>query len=114
MTPNGGGEATGELKAKIEEDFGSFDAFREQFKAAALTQFGSGWAWLVADEVGGKLSIMKTANADTPVAHGKIAVLTCDVWEHAYYIDYRNVRPDYMNGFWALVNWDFVAQNLAK
>lgn len=108
MTPNGGGEATGELKAKIEEDFGSFDAFREQFKAAALTQFGSGWAWLVADEVGGKLSIMKTANADTPVAHGKIAVLTCDVWEHAYYIDYRNARPSYVDTFLdKLVNWDY-------
>lgn len=109
MTPNnGGGEATGDLKAKIEEDFGSYDKFRAEFKAAATSQFGSGWAWLVADSEGGKLSIMKTANADTPLAHGKVAVLTCDVWEHAYYIDYRNRRPDYVDTFLdKLVNWDY-------
>ncbi|MGP5272773.1 superoxide dismutase [Psychrobacter faecalis] len=109
MTPdNGGGEPTGDLKAKIEEDFGSYDKFREEFKNAAVTQFGSGWAWLVADTEGGKLSIMKTANADTPMAHGKVAVLTCDVWEHAYYIDYRNRRPDYVDTFLdKLVNWDY-------
>ena len=109
MTPtNGGGEPTGDLKAKIEEDFGSYDKFREEFKNAALTQFGSGWAWLVADKVGGKLSIAKTANADTPLAHDQIAVLTCDVWEHAYYIDYRNRRPDYVDTFLdKLVNWDY-------
>ncbi|BBI69466.1 superoxide dismutase [Psychrobacter sp. KH172YL61] len=94
MTPtNGGGEPTGDLKAKIEEDFGSYDKFREEFKNAATSQFGSGWAWLVADKVGGKLSIAKTGNADTPLAHDQVAVLTCDVWEHAYYIDYRNRRP---------------------
>jgi Fe-Mn family superoxide dismutase len=109
MTPdNGGGEPTGDLKAKIEEDFGSYDKFREEFKNAALTQFGSGWAWLVADKVGGKLSIAKTANADTPLAHDQIAVLTCDVWEHAYYVDYRNRRPDYVDTFLdKLVNWDY-------
>ncbi|WP_434352853.1 superoxide dismutase [Psychrobacter sp. HD31] len=108
MTPNGGGEATGDLQAKIAEDFGSFENFREEFKNAALTQFGSGWAWLVADEVGGKLSIIKTANADTPLAHGKVAVLTCDVWEHAYYVDYRNARPNYVDTFLdKLVNWDY-------
>lgn len=108
MTPSGGGEATGALKDKITEDFGSFEKFVEEFKAAAGGQFGSGWAWLVADEVNGKLSVMKTANADTPMAHGKIAVLTCDVWEHAYYIDYRNRRPDYVATFLEkLVNWDF-------
>ena len=108
MTPNGGGQPTGDLQAKIEADFGSYDKFREEFKNAALTQFGSGWAWLVADSVGGKLSIMKTANADTPMAHGKVAVLTCDVWEHAYYIDYRNRRPDYVDTFLdKLVNWDY-------
>lgn len=108
LTPNGGGEPTGDLKAKIEEAFGSYAKFREEFKNAALTQFGSGWAWLVADEVGGKLSIMKTANADTPMAHGKVAVLTCDVWEHAYYIDYRNRRPDYVDTFLdKLVNWEY-------
>ena len=109
MTPtNGGGEPTGDLKAKIEEDFGSYDKFREEFKNAALTQFGSGWAWLVADKVGGKLSIAKTANADTPLAHDQVAVLTCDVWEHAYYVDYRNRRPDYVDTFLdKLVNWDY-------
>lgn len=108
MTPNGGGQATGALKAKIEADFGSYEKFREEFKNAALTQFGSGWAWLVADGFNGKLSIMKTANADTPLAHGKVAVLTCDVWEHAYYVDYRNRRPDYVDTFLdKLVNWDY-------
>ncbi len=108
LTANGGGEPTGELKAKIEEDFGSYAKFREEFKNAAIAQFGSGWAWLVADSVGGKLSIMKTANADTPLAHGKVAVLTCDVWEHAYYIDYRNRRPDYVDTFLdKLVNWEY-------
>lgn len=108
MTPNGGGEATGDLKAKIEEAFGSYAKFREEFKNAAVGQFGSGWAWLVADSVGGKLSIMKTSNADTPMVHGKVAVLTCDVWEHAYYIDYRNRRPDYVDTFLdKLVNWDY-------
>ena len=103
MTPNGGGEPTGDLKAKIEEAFGSYAKFREEFKNAAVSQFGSGWAWLVADKVNGSLSIMKTANADTPMAHGKVAVLTCDVWEHAYYIDYRNRRPDYVDT--SLINW---------
>ena len=109
MTPeNGGGAPTGDLQAKIDEDFGSYDKFREEFKNAATSQFGSGWAWLVADSEGGKLSIMKTANADTPLAHGKVAVLTCDVWEHAYYIDYRNRRPDYVDTFLdKLVNWDY-------
>ena len=107
-TENGGGEPTGDLKGKIEEDFGSYDKFREEFKNAALTQFGSGWAWVVADKVGGKLSIAKTANADTPLAHDQVAVLTCDVWEHAYYIDYRNRRPDYVDTFLdKLVNWDY-------
>ena len=109
MTPdNGGGEPTGDLKGKIEEDFGSYDKFREEFKNAATSQFGSGWAWLVTDKVGGKLTIMKTSDADNPLAHDKIAVLTCDVWEHAYYIDYRNRRPDYVDTFLdKLVNWDY-------
>ena len=108
LTANGGGEPTGDLKAKIEEAFGSYAKFREEFKNAAVSQFGSGWAWLVADSVGGKLSITKTANADTPVAHNQVAVLTCDVWEHAYYIDYRNRRPDYVDTFLdKLVNWDY-------
>ena len=108
LTANGGGEPTGDLKAKIEEAFGSYAKFREEFKNAAVSQFGSGWAWLVADSVGGKLSIIKTANADTPLAHNQVAVLTCDVWEHAYYIDYRNRRPDYVDTFLdKLVNWDY-------
>ncbi|WP_290000229.1 superoxide dismutase [Faucicola atlantae] len=108
MTPNGGGEPTGELKDKINEAFGSYAKFREEFKNAAVSQFGSGWAWLVADSEGGKLSIMKTSNADTPMVHGKVVVLTCDVWEHAYYIDYRNRRPDYVDTFLDnLVNWEY-------
>ena len=108
LTANGGGEPTGDLKAKIEEAFGSYAKFREEFKNAAVSQFGSGWAWLVADSVGGQLSISKTANADTPLAHNQVAVLTCDVWEHAYYIDYRNRRPDYVDTFLDnLVNWDY-------
>ena len=108
LTANGGGEPTGDLKAKIEEAFGSYAKFREEFKNAAVSQFGSGWAWLVADSVGGQLSIIKTANADTPLAHNQVAVLTYDVWEHAYYIDYRNRRPDYVDTFLdKLVNWDY-------
>ena len=108
MKQNGGGKPTGALAAKIDEDFGSYDKFAEQFTQAATTQFGSGWAWLVADEVNGKLSIFKTGNADTPLAHGKVAVLTIDVWEHAYYIDFRNVRPKYISTFLeSLVNWDY-------
>jgi len=113
MKPNGGGEPTGDLKVRIDEDFGSYQEFREQFKQACLTQFGSGWAWLVLE--GGKLKIMKTGNADTPVAHGKNTLLTCDVWEHAYYLDYQNRRPDYVDTFLNhLVNWDFVAGQLEK
>ncbi len=112
MAPNGGGAPTGDLAAKIDAAFGSYDAFKEQFKAACLTQFGSGWAWLVADDAG-NLEIMKTANADLPMAHGKKALLTCDVWEHAYYIDFRNARPGYVDTFLAsLVNWDFVSSQL--
>ena len=112
MKPGGGGAPTGELAAKIDADFGSFDAFKEQFKAAGATQFGSGWAWLVLDN--GTLKITKTGNADLPLAHGQKALLTMDVWEHAYYLDYQNRRPDYMTTFLdKLVNWDFVAANLA-
>jgi Fe-Mn family superoxide dismutase len=112
MKPNGGGKPTGELAKRIEEDFGGYDKFAEAFKQAATTQFGSGWAWLV--EEGGKLKITKTGNADLPMAHGQKALLTCDVWEHAYYLDYQNKRPDYVSVFLdKLVNWDFVAKNLA-
>ena len=112
IKPGGGGAPTGALAEKIAADFGSYEAFAEQFKAAGATQFGSGWAWLVLD--GGTLKITKTANADLPLAHGQTALLTMDVWEHAYYLDYQNRRPDYMTTFLdKLVNWDFVAANLA-
>ena len=106
-------EPSAELKAAIESAFGSIDAFKEQFSKAAIGQFGSGWAWLVRDR-GGKLAIEATGNADTPVRHGRTPLLTCDVWEHAYYIDYRNARPKYVESFWGLVNWAFVSENYAK
>ena len=111
LTPNGGGEPKGKLADAITKNFGSFDAFKEQFTQAAATTFGSGWAWLVRDDAGA-LKIISTSNAATPMTEGLTALLTCDVWEHAYYIDYRNARPDYINAFWALVNWDFAASNL--
>lgn len=111
MKANGGGAPTGALLDKIKSDFGSLDKFVEEFKAAAATQFGSGWAWLVSD--GGKLKVVKTSNADTPIAHGLKPLLTIDVWEHAYYLDYQNKRPDYISTFCdKLINWDFVASNL--
>jgi Fe-Mn family superoxide dismutase len=112
MKPGGGGAPGGALAEKIAADFGSFEAFVEQFKAAGATQFGSGWAWLVLD--GGSLKVTKTGNADLPLAHGQKALLTMDVWEHAYYLDYQNRRPDYISTFLdKLVNWEFVAANLA-
>lgn len=111
LSPQGGGEPTGELAEKVTADFGSFDALKETFTKAALTQFGSGWAWLVKDD-NGKLSVCATANADTPLTDGKTPLLTCDVWEHAYYIDTRNARAEYLKNFWALANWDFAASNL--
>ncbi|QSQ25353.1 superoxide dismutase [Pyxidicoccus parkwayensis] len=112
MKPNGGGRPTGELADAINRDFGSFEKFREEFANAATTQFGSGWAWLVVE--GGKLKVTKTGNADLPMKHGQKALLTIDVWEHAYYIDFRNARPKYIDTFLEkLVNWDFVAKNLA-
>ena len=112
MKPGGGGAPSGALAAKIDADFGSFDAFKEQFKTAGATQFGSGWAWLVLDN--GTLKVTKTGNADLPLAHGQKALLTMDVWEHAYYLDYQNRRPDYITTVLdKLVNWDFVAANLA-
>jgi Fe-Mn family superoxide dismutase len=113
MKKNGGGKPSGELLKKIEEDFGSFEDFVTKFKEAGTTQFGSGWAWLVLD--GTKLKIVKTANALTPITDGLKPLMTCDVWEHAYYIDYRNKRPDYLVAFLDhLVNWDFASSNLAK
>lgn len=113
MKPNGGGTPTGELAAKIDADFGSFDKFVEEFKNAGATQFGSGWAWLVLDN--GTLKVTKTGNADNPITAGQTPLLTMDVWEHAYYLDYQNKRPAYIDDFLGkLVNWDFVAQNLAN
>ncbi|MBW4540531.1 MAG: superoxide dismutase [Myxacorys chilensis ATA2-1-KO14] len=113
LSPNGGGSPTGDLAAKIDAAFGSLDKFKEEFSAAAATQFGSGWAWLVDD--GGTLKITKTANAENPLVHGQKPLLTLDVWEHAYYLDYQNARPAFIKNFLDnLVNWDFVAQNLAS
>ncbi len=112
MAPSGGGEPTGAGAEAINSAFGSYGDFRTKFAEAATTQFGSGWAWLVDD--GSKLDIVKTANADLPMKHSQKALLTIDVWEHAYYIDYRNARPNYINTFLdSLVNWDFVAGNMA-
>ena len=111
MSPNGGGKPTGDVLAKIEESFGSYENFATEFKNAGATQFGSGWAWLVLEE--GKLKITKTANAKTPLTTSATPLMTMDVWEHAYYLDYQNSRPNYMNIFLEkLVNWDFVAKNL--
>jgi Fe-Mn family superoxide dismutase len=111
LKPGGGGQPTGDLLAAINRDLGGFEKFKADFINAALTQFGSGWAWLVLD--GGKLAITKTANADLPLKHGQRALLTLDVWEHAYYIDYRNARAKYAEVFFSnLVNWDFATANL--
>ena len=104
MVPDGGQEPKGELKDRIERDFGSYDKFKEDFKNAAVSQFGSGWAWLVEGK-DGKLQVIKTSNADTPLAHGLTPIVTCDVWEHAYYLGYQNRRGDYFESWWRLVNW---------
>lgn len=112
MKSGGGGQPTGALADKINADFGSFEKFVEEFKAAGATQFGSGWAWLVLDN--GTLKVTKTSNAGNPMTEGQIPLLTMDVWEHAYYLDYQNKRPAYMDTFMSsLVNWDFVAANFA-
>lgn len=112
MKPGGGGQPSGDLFKKIEADFGSFDKFAEAFKTAGATQFGSGWAWLVLDN--GSLKVTKTGNADNPLTHGQVPLLTMDVWEHAYYLDYQNKRPDYISTFLQkVINWDFAAHNLA-
>lgn len=112
MKPGGGGSPSGELAGALDREFGSFQAFREQFSKAGATLFGSGWTWLVHD--GGALKITQTSNADLPMRHGQVALLTMDVWEHAYYIDFRNARPSYIDAFVDhLIDWDFVAQNLA-
>lgn len=108
LSPNGGGEPTGELAEEIKNTFGSFDQFKEKFAAAAAGRFGSGWAWLVVNN--GKLEITSTPNQDSPLSEGKTPVLGLDVWEHAYYLNYQNRRPDYISAFWNVVNWDEVAR----
>ncbi len=113
MSPNGGGEPTGELATALEKAFGSIDNFKEKFTEKALTQFGSGWAWLVKNK-DGALEVVNTLNANNPLTDGKKPLLTCDVWEHAYYIDTRNDRGKYVSNFWQLVNWDFAAENFSK
>jgi Fe-Mn family superoxide dismutase len=111
IKPSGGGQPSGELADKIAADFGSFDKFKEEFKTAAATQFGSGWAWLVLDK--SSLKVVKTSNAENPLAMGLTPLLTIDVWEHAYYLDYQNKRPDYIETFISsLINWDFVAEQM--
>lgn len=111
LAKNGGGAPSGELAEAINSAFGSFDQFKEEFAKAATTRFGSGWAWLVVD--GGKLSITSTPNQDTPVMEGKTPILGLDVWEHAYYLNYQNKRPDYIAAFWNVVNWDEVSKRYA-
>ena len=109
LSPDGGGEPSGALADAINQAFGSFAAFKEKFSTSAATNFGSGWTWLVKTDDGG-VEIVNTSNAATPISEGRTCVLTCDVWEHAYYIDYRNARPKYLEAFWSLVNWDFASQ----
>lgn len=110
LSPNGGGMPTGSLANAIERAFGSFEEFKEAFTKCAVTTFGSGWAWLVKNK-DGSLALVSTSNAGCPLTEGQTPILTCDVWEHAYYIDYRNARPKYLEAFWALVNWDFASAN---
>jgi Fe-Mn family superoxide dismutase len=112
LAPNAGGQPTGKLLDAINSAFGSFDAFKEKFTQTALTTFGSGWAWLV-QRPDGSLALVSTSNAATPLTGEDRALLTCDVWEHAYYVDYRNARAKYVEAFWNLVNWDFVAKQMA-
>lgn len=112
LSPQGGGAPKGALADAIHATWGSFDEFKAAFTQTALTTFGSGWAWLVKTPQGG-LALVSTSNAATPLNTDKTPLLTCDVWEHAYYIDYRNSRPNYLTAFWNLVNWDFAAQNFA-
>ena len=113
FSPKGGGEPKGHLAEAIERDFGSFDKFKADFSAAAATVFGSGWAWLVKDNKG-KLSIVKESNAGNPLRNGHTPLLTCDVWEHAYYLDVQNRRPDYIATFWKLIDWSIVADRFGK
>jgi Fe-Mn family superoxide dismutase len=112
LSPDGGGEPGGDLGAAIAEKFGSLDSFKEEFKAAGLARFGSGWAWLVHD--GSGLAVVSTPNQDSPVSEGSVPLLGCDVWEHAYYLKYQNKRPDYIDAFWNVVNWDYVAERFSS
>lgn len=112
MAPNAGGAPTGSLKDAIDETFGSFENFKNEFKTAATGRFGSGWAWLVVDN--GKLAIISTANQDSPLMEGKTPIIGLDVWEHAYYLKYKNVRPDYIAAFWEVVNWDKANEHFEK
>jgi Fe-Mn family superoxide dismutase len=112
LSPQGGGEPTGALKQAIDKKFGSFEEFKKQFTATCVGTFGSGWGWLVKTPAG-ELELVSTSNAATPLTTANKALLTCDVWEHAYYIDYRNSRPNYMAAFWNLVNWEFASKNFA-
>ena len=111
LSPNGGGAPSGKLAEAIDKAFGSFDAFREEFTKLSIGTFGSGWGWLV-QRPDGALGLVSTSNAATPITGDDTPLLTCDVWEHAYYIDYRNARPKYVESFWNLVNWDFVVGNM--
>jgi Fe-Mn family superoxide dismutase len=112
MSPTGGGNPSGALATALDEAFGSFEGFKDTFTKAAATRFGSGWAWLV-KKADGSLDLVSTSNAGTPLTTDAKPLLTCDVWEHAYYVDYRNARPKYVESFWNLVNWDFAAANFA-
>jgi len=113
LSPNGGGEPSGALADAINSTFGSFDKFKDEFSKTSITTFGSGWGWLV-KKSDGSLALSSTSNAGTPMTEDQTALLTCDVWEHAYYIDFRNARPKYLEAFWNLVNWDFVSANFEK
>jgi Fe-Mn family superoxide dismutase len=112
MSPDGGGEPGGELGSAISETFGSFDSFKEEFKNAGIARFGSGWAWLVKDSSG--LAVISTPNQDSPISDGTTPLLGADVWEHAYYLKYQNKRPEYLDAFWNVVNWDYVAERFAS
>lgn len=112
MSPNGGGEPTGKVLDGINAKWGSFASFKEEFNKAAAGNFGSGWTWLV-QKADGSFDIVNTDDAETPITTSDVPLITCDVWEHAYYIDYRNARPQYLEHFWSLVNWDFATSNLA-
>jgi Fe-Mn family superoxide dismutase len=112
MSPDGGGAPSGELASAIDSAFGSFDSFKEELKAAGANRFGSGWAWLVKDS-SGNLAVTSTANQDSPISDGQTPLLGVDVWEHAYYLKYQNKRPEYLDAFWNVVNWDYVAERFA-